>query len=134
MTDAPTPSTILRIKLPTELVDQYEALALTSDTPIDEVLRKALQQGLAWSNAAYVIDWAGDREIRRLLGGKIDGQGKLLDMIGRLLSVHVGGIKVELRVAVQEQIHWALKSMGREGDKQAAAELIAGAVAEKYRT
>ena len=130
--DAPA-TMILRTCLPTELVEQYEALALTANRPFDEVLEKVLQRALDWSDAAYVIDQVGDKEIRRMLGGKIDSQAKLLDMIGRLLTVHVGGIKVELRTSVQEQIYWSLKSMGKEGDKAAAGELIAQAVAEKFR-
>lgn len=126
---------ILRVSLPTNLVEKYEAVASATGETLDEVCARGLQNALDFvGRMCYMIDQAGDKEIRRMLGGKIDGQAKLLDMIGRLLTVHVGGIKVELRTSVQEQIHWALRSMGKEGDQKAAGELIAQAVAEKFRS
>lgn len=123
---------LVRIKLPAELAAQYDALADLTGEPIDTLLAKALRTALDYADAKYAITEAGDKEIRRMLGGRVDGQAKLLEMVGRLVSVHVGGHRVELRPAVMEQIAWAARSLGKPVE-EVAPQMIAEAVAEKFR-
>lgn len=123
---------LVRIKLPAELAAQYDALSDLSGEPIDTLLSSALRRALDYTDASYAIDKTGDAEIRRLLGGRVDSQAKLLDMIRRLVSVHVGGHRVELRPAVMEQIMWAARSLGKPVE-EVAPQMIAEAVAEKFR-
>lgn len=130
----PTPPTaIVRLQLPQALYEKYEALAGADNSTPDEYIASALQRALDWSDAVYPITLAADKEIRRMLGGRVDDAAKLVDMIGRLVTFHLGGWRAELRPAVQEQIYWALKSMGKEGDARAAEELIVQAISEKFR-
>jgi hypothetical protein len=124
---------IFRLELPNALVEQYEALASVSGKSFDEYIALTLERGIEWSGASYPITEAADKEIRGMLGGRIDSADKLVEMIRRLITFHIGGWRVEIKPAVQEQIFWALKSMGKEGDAKAAEELIAGAIAEKFR-
>lgn len=129
---AAAPDLLVRIKIPAALAEQYDLLAELTGQPIDTVLATALGRALDYSDASYAIDKAGDTEIRRMLGGRVDSQAKLLDMIRRLVSVHVGGHRVELRPAVMEQIMWAARSLGKPVE-EVAPQMIAEAVAEKFR-
>lgn len=126
---------IARIRLPQGLLDQYERLAELEHISLDQYVVLTLQRGIEqnYAQMSYPITSADDKEIRRLLGGRIDSPAKLIDMIQRLVTFHIGGWRAELRPAVMEQIYWSLKSMGKEGDPKAAEELIVSAIAEKFR-
>jgi hypothetical protein len=126
---------VVRIELPQALYESYESLA--GDAPPDALIAESLARALEWVGAKYAIDAASDHAIRSMLGARTDSAPKLIEMLRRLTSVHVGGIRIELRTATQEQIYWACRSAGKidaqnKPDPAYAADLIARAIAEKY--
>jgi len=125
------PSVTMRLTIPAQLYKQLVELE-GAGANLEEVVVGAIGVGLVLGEMAYMIDKAGDAEIRRLLGGRVDGQAKLLDMLRRLVSLHVGGHRVELRPAVLEQIAWAAKSLCKPVE-EVAPQMIADAVSEKFR-
>lgn len=126
-------SVTMRIVLPRELYDKvYDLDNSVGAGDVNDAVVSAISLGLSLGQTSYTIDKSGDAEIRRLLGGRVDGQPKLLDMLRRLVSLHIGGHRVELRPAVLEQIAWAAKSLGKPVE-EVAPKMIADAVSEKFR-
>ena len=122
----------VRLRLPESTVEVCGAIALTSARTLDEVIADLLARALELADAAYVIDRAADKRIRGLLGGRVDSAPKLIDMIERLKTAHVGGMRVELPLAVQEQIQWAAHSLGKSVE-EVGPQLILDAVRERFR-
>lgn len=128
---------LVRLELPGDLVDAYERQAASAGLPLDDVIAGALEYGRNWSDVAYVIDRDSDRAIRNMLGAMV-GSGKLLvERLKSFLAVRVVGPdrlhQVEIGRALQEQIHWWLRSMDKEDDPAAAGQIILQALNEQFK-
>lgn len=105
--------TVLRVPLPPDLLTYFEAQAMIAGLPdVESAIVRHLERtreyvepdGL-WMSAAEA------REVRRLLGGRVNTGSKLVEMIRRLTGWKVSGAKVELSPARQESVAWWAKSM-----------------------
>lgn len=108
-----TETTVLRISLPSDLVAHFEVQAFLADN-------QAIEQYIA-SHIARTREFVGGegemyltpaeaKEMRQILGGRINTPEKLLDMLRRLMTWKVGGAKVELTTEQQQAVVWWAKS------------------------
>jgi predicted RNA-binding Zn ribbon-like protein len=131
---APAPQTIIRIALPGPLLDHFEAQSLISGVSLEQQVVDHLYatRDYAGDRAPIYLNDRESSEVRKLLGGRIKKGADLVDMVRRLCSWKVGGYKLALRPAVQEQIAEYAKALNKPIE-EAGPELIETAIREKFR-
>lgn len=109
------PSTVLRLRLPADLVAHFEAQAFLAGLDIEEYLALHVARTRDYTSTEPIhLDDAQAREIRRLLGGRVNTPAKLIAMIERLTRMKVAGQQVEVSPARQEAMIWLARSMQRD--------------------
>lgn len=110
---------IIRINISADQLTYFSAQALIHGLPDAESYiahHLALTRDHTDGDEAIYLRRDECREIRRLLGGKINTGQRLVDMIQRLVRWKVGGQSVEISPTRQESIVWWAKSMQLELD------------------
>lgn len=124
--------TLIRLPLPADLADHYEAQAVLLGLTLEQYLEHHLERSKAWIDKTPIyLDDPHAAKIRELLGGKANDPDRLIAIVGKLAEVRVGGIAVQLPLATQEAIQWACHSLGKPVG-EAAPQMIADAVREKF--
>jgi hypothetical protein len=105
-------STTLRISLPAELLAHFEAQAFLAQLDIEDYISAHLARTRDYLSAEPIyLDDTHAREIRRLLGGRVNTATKLLAMVERLTRMKVAGQQIGISPARQEAMVWWAKSM-----------------------
>lgn len=106
------PATILRIALPADLLAAFEARAFLAGCAPEELIVRHLTATRDYTAESPIyLDDVHAKEIRRLLGGRVNTPDKLLDMVGRLIKMRVGGKQVEVTPEQQEAMVWFARSL-----------------------
>lgn len=123
----------LRIDLPSELVEQYEALAILAGLALEDYISQHLTRTQHWTDRAPIyLDDAQSAKIRKLLGARVGSTVSVVDAVRKAVGFGVGGFNIDLPMPVLEQLYWAAKSAGRPIEL-VAPELILAAIREKFQ-
>lgn len=124
--------TLIRLPLPADLADHYEAQAVLLGISLEQYLEHHLERSKTWidKNSIYLDQLHAD-EVRRLLGGQASNPDELLKRIHRLTDARVDNIKISLPIPVLEAIQWACHSLGKPVNEM-APQLILDAIREKF--
>jgi hypothetical protein len=123
------------IVLDEDLVNHFEAQAVVRGTTFEgELVAHLSRTREHTSEAPLYIDDNQRRELAALIGAKPSSTpAKLVEMIRRLTSWSVGGMKVKLTPNQEEAIFWMAKSAGKDV-KEIAPQVIEEAIAARLQT
>lgn len=112
---AEAPSTVLRLRLPADLLTHFEAQAFIAGLDPEDYIVRHLERTRSFiSESPIYLGDGHSKEIRRLLGARVSTPEKLLSMIERLTRMKVAGQQIEVSPARQEAMTWLAKSMQRD--------------------
>jgi hypothetical protein len=134
MSTMPLPSKLnerLRLDLPAELVEHYEARALLADMTIEEYIADHLHRTRDLTEPTAIhLSALESSAVRRMLRAHTGAD--IVAAIKRVVSWKVGGWSIELPESVQEQIHWYAKSSGKPID-DIAPQLILDSIRARFQ-
>lgn len=129
--------TKIRIELELEdsVLAQYDGLAEAAGLTLNQLITEHLTATRNWigDRSAIHLSDAQALIVKQRLGAKISTPERLLDMIERLTSWKVGGLKIKLTPNQQDQIRWYARSAGKPID-EIGPMLVERAIARELKT
>lgn len=102
----------VRVNIPADLLRRFELAAVLAGREVEDQIAAHLDRTIDQTDEAGIWMTGPDaKEMRRILGGRVDTSSKVLEMIRRLTRWNVNGLKLELSPARQEVINAYAKSM-----------------------
>lgn len=116
-----------------DLLASYRTAAEKRGMSLEAFLDQMLRTVFDHLDEGIYIDKSGALEISRRLGNRVKDQASLLDMIRRLTTWNVGGIKIQLSPNQEEQIYWGARGLGKPIE-EIGKMLIEEGIARRLRT
>lgn len=125
----------LRITIPWELTDHFEAQAIVANMPLEEFVAQHVARTAYWGadEAPIYLNDRDRAEIQKLLGAKISTPERLLEMIKRIVGWKAGPHKIDLTPNQMEQIESYARTLGKKVE-DFAPQLLMDAITERLQT
>lgn len=99
------PSVMLRLSLPDQVLQQYQAEAHDLEIPLEDLLASRLSECVTYNatKPIYFNDMQRQR-LEKLLDRNVSSAGQVLGLVEKLTTVKLNGIAINLRPPVVERL------------------------------